>query len=212
MNKIHLSEGLPQNLRKAGISRNYNQGEFLFHAGNRPDKVYLVESGEVRIFDMDAEGRELEVTRLKTGDFFGEALIFAADSVPFYAEAVRLSHVLIFFAQSLKNLIYREPEISFFFLKLLAGKCLVLNQRIRSLGLKTVRQRLIHHLLTRCKGNKCCRIDLTMNKGDLARMLGTVNETLSRNLRQLQDEEIIQVKGKQIFVKNCVRLRQELLS
>ncbi|MFO7865350.1 MAG: Crp/Fnr family transcriptional regulator [Candidatus Aminicenantes bacterium] len=209
-NNIPFSEKLPERLKKAGTRRTYQKEEFLFHPGSAPKGVYFVHTGEIRVFDMDAEGKELEVTRLKSGEFFGEALVFASDSVPFYAEAVKTSQVLIFSSHSIKTLIDRDPEISLFFLKLLAQKCLLLNQRVRSLGLKTVRQRLIHHLLTRCAGNKSCRIDLSMNKGDLARLLGTVNETLSRNLRQLQEEGLIRVEGKLIFVNNCIRLRQEL--
>ena len=96
-------------------------------------------------------------------------------------------------------------------MKLMAQKCLILNQRVRYLGLKTVRQRLIHHLLTRCPGNNNCRIDLAMNKGDLARMLGTINETLSRNLKQLQEDGLIRVEGKKIHVMDCHRMREELL-
>jgi len=211
MNKVSFFNKLPQSLERAGIRQNYSRRELLFHAGSKPDKVYFVKSGEVRIFDMDADGKELEVTRIKDGEFFGEALIFASDSVPFYAEAVKPSQVHVFPAQTIKNLINQEPEVSFFFLKLMAGKCLILNKRMRSLGLKTVQQRLIHHLLSRCGGNKGCRIDLAMNKGDLARLLGTVHETLSRSLRQLQEEELIQVKGKQIFIKDCLRLRQKLM-
>ncbi len=159
---------------------------------------------------MDSEGKELEVTRLEARDIFGEALLFASKSIPFYAEAVKASHVLLVPRQSVLELIEKDPEVSRFFLILMAEKCLILNQRVRSLGLKTVRQRLVGHLVTNCRGNKCCRIELGMNKGDLARLLGTVNETLSRNLRQLQEEGLIQVDGKKILIKDCMRLRREL--
>lgn len=200
----------PPELKKTGIQRTYYPGEFLFHAGDPSKGIYSIEKGEVRVFDMDPEGKELEVTRLMNGDIFGEAMIFTSDSIPFYAEAVQLSQVLLISTQSILNLINQDPGVSWFFLKLMAQKCLILNKRVRSLGLETVRQRLIHYLLTRCRGNKCCQIDLTMNKGDLARFLGTVNETLSRNLRQLQEEGLIRVEGKKIHVNDCTRLRREM--
>jgi CRP-like cAMP-binding protein len=202
---------IPSVLKDKGVHRTYQPGEFLFHTGESLRGIYFIEEGEIRVFDMDPEGRELEVTRLRKGDIFGEAVLFSSGSVPFYAEAVLLSQVLLIAAKTIMALIEKEPDISRFFLKLMAQKCLILNQRVRYLGLKTVRQRLIHHLLTRCPGNNNCRIDLAMNKGDLARMLGTINETLSRNLKQLQEDGLIRVEGKKIHVMDCHRMREELL-
>jgi CRP-like cAMP-binding protein len=51
---------------------------------------------------------------------------------------------------------------------------------------------------------------LRLKKVELAKLLGTISETLSRNLKQMQDEGLIEVKGKKIYVKDCLKLRAEL--
>ena len=75
--------------------------------------------------------------------------------------------------------------------------------------MKTVRQRLAAYLLAGCGGAGPCAIALPMKKGDLAKALGTVGETLSRTLRQMQDEGLIRVEGKTIRVIDCLGLRRE---
>jgi CRP-like cAMP-binding protein len=51
---------------------------------------------------------------------------------------------------------------------------------------------------------------LEIKKTELARLLGTISETLSRNLRGLQRDGLIEVKGRRIRIKECSRLRKEI--
>jgi len=101
----------------------------------------------------------------------------------------------------------RDPAAARFFVELLARKCLVLNERIEALGLRTVRQRIVQYLLSRCSGRGACVVELAVKNTDLARLLGTVPETLSRNLRRMQEEGLIEVKGRKIRVLDCSKLR-----
>jgi CRP/FNR family transcriptional regulator len=97
-----------------------------------------------------------------------------------------------------------------FFIDLLARKCLILSRRVESLGLETVRQRLARYLLGRCGGAGGCTIRLPVKKSELAAQLGTIAETLSRNLKQLQEDGRIEVRGAEIRVIDCPGLRSEL--
>ena len=99
-----------------------------------------------------------------------------------------------------------------YFVDLLARKCVVLSNKIESLGLRTVRQRLIRYLLSQCSGEQKCLVELKIKKGELAKILGTISETLSRNLKQMQEEGLIEVEGNRVAIKNCPALREELLS
>jgi len=184
----------------------------LFYAQDKAGGFYNVESGEIRVFKMDEQGKEIEVTRLEPGDFLGEAIVFVSPVFPFYAQAVKDTQVIFFEKEKILSAIDRDPKIAKFFLNLLAGKCLVLNKKIESLGLRTVRQRLIQYLLSHCPGEQKCIIKLKLRKGELAKILGTISETLSRNLKQLQDENLIEVRGNQIHIKNCSKLRSEVVS
>ncbi len=197
-------------IQTLGKKKKYSKKALLFSAAEEARGFFYVLSGEVRVFRMDEKGREIEVVRLKPGDFFGEAAVFAAGQFPAYAEAIKDSEVLYFERDAFFRELEKSPGLARFFLALLARKCLILNERIEALGLRTVRQRLAQYLLSHCSGDKDCLIELKIKKAELARLLGIASETLSRNLREMSQNGLIDVRGRSIRVKDCPALRQEL--
>jgi len=203
-------DDIQDKLKALGRKKAYKKAEFLFHARDEARGFYRVQSGEVRVFKMDEEGREVEIVRLKPGDFFGEAIVFAGQKFPAYAQAVKDTDVLFFEKDAVFSGIKKNPSTASLFLELLAGKCLILNARLEALGLKTVRQRLAQYLLSRCSGTNACKVELTIKKTDLARQLATVPETLSRNLKAMQTDGLIEIRGRILFIKDCLRLKRDL--
>jgi len=201
---------LTAKLRAVGVARRFGKDKLLFAAGDPAQGFYAVQSGEVRVYRMDEHGREVEVARLGPGEFLAEAVVFASGEFPVFAQAVRESTVLYFAKEDVWRRIESDPGLAKEFIGLLARKCLALNRRIESLGLLTVKQRLAQYLLSQCSGRGQCLVTLPMKKGELARLLGTINETLSRTLKQLREEGTIEVKGGRIMIKDCPALRSEL--
>ncbi len=201
---------LEKRILEIGKSKTFRKDEFLFHADDPANGFFYLQAGEIRVFKMDEQGKELEVVRLNPGDFFGEAIVFVQDKFPSYAQAVKDSRAVFFEKTSFFQRLEKDPAIGKFFLRLLAKKCVVLNNRIEALEMRTVRQRLIQYLITNCGGNVSCSIKLPMKKGELAKLLGTISETLSRNLKQLQEEGLIAVEGQSIHIVDCPRLKDEL--
>lgn len=201
---------LEGSIRVLGKSKRFHKGEVLFSAQEKADGFYYLESGEIRVFKMDENGREIEVVRLEPGDFLGEAIVFVSSRFPFFAQAVKDSRVLFFGKNDILRSMDRDPLVAKFFVRLLAEKCAVLSQKIESLGLQTVRQRLVHYLLSNCSGEQRCVIELNVKKVELAKILGTIPETLSRNLKQMHKEGLIEVRGNRIRVLDCRRMRSEL--
>lgn len=200
---------LPAGILALGRDRRYLKGSFLFQAEEKAESFFYLRSGEVRVFKLDENGRELEVARLAPGDFAGEAFALTGGRFPFFAQAARDARVLAFSAAEVERALAADAGTARFFIRLLAGKCVRLSKRVESLGLKTVRRRLAEFLLSRCGGKNGCSIVLPMSKGELARALGTVSETLSRTLRQLRDEGVIDVKGKSILIRDCPGLKAD---
>ncbi|MBM3310569.1 MAG: Crp/Fnr family transcriptional regulator [Candidatus Aminicenantes bacterium] len=192
-----------------GASKRFSAGTTLFQAGDEAKKFYYLESGAVRVFKTDEQGRELDVAWIEPGDFLGEAVVFHEGRYPFSAEAGRDTAVRVFDKAEVWRGLDRSPAAARFFIGLLARKCVLLSGRVESLGLKTVRQRLAEYLVRNCAGCPGV-VELTLTKGELARLLGTVAETLSRTLKQLQEDGLIEVRGREIKVLDCPRLRAEI--
>ncbi len=200
---------LPDHIRRIGRESAFAKGTFLFQAEEEAGVFHYVLSGEIRVFKMDEQGRELEVTRLGSGDFVGEAFALVHGRYPFFAQAACETRALVFGADAAEKAIAADPDAARFFVRLLARKCVQLSGRVESLGMKTVRQRLAAYLLSGCRGGGSCAIVLPMKKGDLAKALGTVGETLSRALRQMRNEGLIGVEGRTIRVIDGAGLRRE---
>jgi CRP-like cAMP-binding protein len=202
---------LLSDIKNLGRVQVFEKEDFLFNAGDETIGFYYVNAGEIRIFRMGDQGREVEVVRLYPGDFFGEAVVFVSDKFPAFAQAVKNSEVLFFPKKILFQQIDKNPTTARFFISLLAKKCVVLNKRIETLELKTVRQRLAQLLLELSQEQKSNEIVLNMKKVEIARFIGTISETLSRNLKQMQDDNLIEVFGRNIRVKDSEKLKQALL-
>jgi len=204
-------EKLDQKIQALGQKKLYEKDSFLFFPQEKARGFFYILTGEVRVFRMDNKGKEVEIVRLLPGEFFGEAVAIGGGAYPAFSQAVKRTEVLFFDRQRVFRKLEADPSVAHFFLALLANKCLVLNERIETLGLRTVRQRLAQYLLSRCSGDeRACLVELKIKKSDLARLLGTINETLSRNLRKLREDGLIEVDGRKIKVKDCHRLRGEL--
>ncbi len=197
-------------LKDTGRPRKFPAGALLFSAGEPAEGFYYIESGEIRVYRMDERAREMELIRARAGDFIGEAVVFAGEIYPAFAEAVKDTETIYFGKKSIFSRIDRDPEVARFFIRLLAGKCLVLNKRVETLGFKTVKQRLIQYLLISCSGERKCEVELKMKKSDLARLIGTISETLSRTLAQMENEGLITVQGARIRIEDCARMRAVL--
>jgi len=196
-------------IRSLGTPRSYPAGKLLFLAEGPAREFFHIVSGAVRVYKTDEHGRELEVARFGAGDFLGEAVAFAGGRYPFTAEAVKETQVLSFNASGVLRAVETHPEAARFFIELMARKCLLLSGRLESLGLRTVRQRLARYLCANCTGEESRVVNLKLKKGELARFLGTAGETLSRTLRQLQTDGLIQVHGASILIKDYERLKAE---
>ena len=196
--------------RLPGRKRHFAEGQLLFQQGDPAGDFFRIEKGEVRVSKVDDQGRQLEVARLGCGEFLGEAIAFLGGRFPFLAEAATEADVTIFSAREILEAVGRDPAAGRFFIDLLSRKCLTLSSRVESFGMETVRQRLARYLLGRCGGGGGCAVRLPVKKSELAAQLGTIAETLSRNLKHLQQDGLIEVKGAEIRVIDCPGLRAEL--
>ena len=194
-------------LRSLGRRRLFRKGGVLFREGEEARLFYYLETGEVRVFRSDERGREIEVVRLRSGDFLGEAVALAGARYPASAEAVRDAAAVALDARAVLDAAGRDPGAARFLIRLLALKCLALNERIEALGLTTVRQRLARFLAARPAGEGGRFFDLGVKKAELARLLGTVPETLSRTLRRFETEGLIEVRGPRVRVADAAGLR-----
>ena len=200
-----MSMPLPPALVPLARRREASQGTLLFLQDEPADRCYYLETGEVALRRVSRSGDEVEVARIEPGEWFGEAVLFAGRGFPVQATVVRPSGLLEFRRNTILSSL--NPEVSQFFLTLLAQKCLGLNRRIEELTVMDARERVARFLLGLGPGTETGSFPLPKKKVEIAKELGMAAETFSRSLAQLEKDGYLKVTGGQMEIPSWSRLR-----
>lgn len=197
------------------VQRRASAGEVIFSEGDSCAGLYIVQSGNVRIFKSSAGGREQVLAIDGPGSSIAELPVFDGGNYPASAQAVT-DCVLVFVSkQDFQALCVQYPQVALKVLKVVGGRLRRLVGIIEELSFTTVRHRLIALLVrlgkTESQG-KTDSVSLTLpaNNTELAAQIGTVRELISRNLSRLQAEGLIETDGRKVLVPSLRKLESEL--
>lgn len=187
--------------------RSAKKGEILFLEGDAAAGFFVLLSGAVRIYKASPEGKEYTLHHIQAGQMFAEAAMFRGETFPANCVATDDSTVAFFGKDRFVRLIGDSPRMSLKMIAALSGFVREFNQQIEDLSLREVPARLASHLLRKAEKAGAGQVTLDITKAELARSLGTVSETLSRNLKKLRDLALIEVDGKNITILDPARLQ-----
>ena len=204
---IPLFEGLPRSKHEAlaGITmnRSYTKGQAIFSEGDEGIGFYAIISGRVKIFKLSPEGKEQILHIFGPSDIFGEVAVFSGHGYPAYAEAYALSSLLFFPQNAFVELIKKDPSMALNMLAVLSLRLRRFAALIEDLSLKEVPGRLAAYLLYLSKTSRTGDdVDLDISKGQLASLLGTIPETLSRILGKMTQQGFIRMEKSSITILN----------
>jgi CRP/FNR family transcriptional regulator, anaerobic regulatory protein len=195
--KVPIFHGLTQQEMNeiAGIttSRSYSKGEIIFLAGEQVNNLYVIHQGKVKISRISEEGKEQIIRVLGEGDFIGELALFLPAPSKNSAEVIEKVTLCVINGKSIRDIIYRHPEISIKILEELSERMTNAESLIEQLSMRNVEQRVAELLLNMADHNG--HITLDMSKKDLSAHIGTSQETLSRKLSYFQDLGWIKLTG-----------------
>jgi CRP-like cAMP-binding protein len=197
------------------VQRKYGAGEVIFGEGDPCAGLYVVQSGNVRIFKSSAGGREQVLSIDGPGSSIAELPVFDGGNYPASAQAVTESTLLFFSRQDFHALCAQHPQVALKVLRVVGGRLRRLVGIIEELSFTTVRHRLIALLvrLGKAEGTRngdAITVSLPMNNSELAAQIGTVRELVSRNLSRLQAEGLIEVDNRSLQIPSLKRLESEL--
>ena len=192
----------------------YKQGEIIFHQTDSPDKVMVLVAGSVVICSDSVEGRRSITARFdKAGELFGEVFVFLnKDHYDYYAQAASDTLIL----QIPKTFLYQtgseystcQNRLISNMLSILAQKAYFLNRKVQILSCATLRQKIARVLLQ--NAGKDGKVMLTLNREEMADFLNTARPSLSRELMSMQEEGLITIQKKEIYIADFVALEEFL--
>ncbi|HDP24569.1 MAG TPA: Crp/Fnr family transcriptional regulator [Deltaproteobacteria bacterium] len=204
LSHIPLFKGLPDDqlriLAGCASERRYRPGEAIFIQEDEAQALYLVIWGRVKIFKASEDGREQTIFMFGPGEPF--CLTALADEFsPASAMALDEVRIFSFSAKVLESVARKEPSLLFNMLLVLSRRLKESLSLIEALALKDIPQRLSAYLAAVLVQQGAGEvIELGFSQRELAKVLGTTPETLSRVFRKLETEGVLEVRNRSIRV------------
>jgi len=209
-----LTESELKFLAQRAVRRNFSPGEIVFSEGEACSGMYVVESGQVRIFKSSAGGREQVLNIEGPGSSVAELPVFDGGNYPASVSAVDETRLLFVSKQDFQALCLAHPQVALKVLRVVGARLRKLVGIIEELSFSTVRHRLASFLVRQAKKGKRTahgiEVTLPVSNQELAAQIGTVRELVSRNLSRLQAEGLIRMDGRSLTIPNVRALEAEL--
>lgn len=190
--------------------KEFKRNEIIFFEGDEGISFYLLVTGEIRIYKLSQEGREKTLALLDEGNFFGEMALLENKKRSANAQTVSPSQLAVIHKENFNRLIEKYPQIASKMIVHLADRLRRANQQIEALTFKDVQGRLANFLLQYAKNDVKdgpTPLKKKFTHQDIANLIGSSRETVTRLLNQFQEKDLILIEGRTIFVNNTKGLK-----
>jgi CRP-like cAMP-binding protein len=214
LNGIDLFDGLSaEELNKIEANcqfHPYKSGEEIFNRSTENRDVFFVVAGRVRIVNFSVSGREVAYAEIMAGTYFGE--LSAIDGEPRSASIVALEDCLLGSLEqdAFLRVLQDHPMIGLRVLKRMAGIIRACDERIMDLATLSAYQRVYRKLLDLMRPDPVRAgswlIYPLPTQAEIASQASTTRETVARVLGQLGNEEIVERKGKTLYIRDKEKL------
>jgi CRP/FNR family transcriptional regulator len=227
LKKVYFFTGLNddelEKLNAISRLKKFQKGDIIFFDTEPYLGFYFVLNGMVKIYKISKDGKEHILHIIGPYNTFAEVPLFEnfgsifENEFRYPANAMAIdedTEVVLIQGRQFLNLIESAPNICMKIVSGFAKRLRHLNHHIEELTLKDVTKRVAGFILTNHTNSKKLSPDnkpfitLDISKNDLAAYLGTIQETLSRTFRRLEEEGMIEVDGRDIYIKDLKKLKE----
>ena len=190
-----------QELRRSALPGTATAGQVLFLAGEPARRILLVVRGLVKVYRSDARGREQITRLLKSGDHFGAAYLFSAEMLPASAQALSEAQVCLVERETVESLVATDTNLAGRIIAAMGSELRRVEERLARLALADATQRLAGLLVDlageigRPAGPDRVHLSLPVSRPDLAALVGTATETVSRRLGEMAVGGLVTLHG-----------------
>ena len=184
-------------------TRVFKKKEIVFYEGDYASAIYFVSSGKIRSYKINDNAKEYSSDVYVEGDFIGYLSILEGDEYKESAEAMEDTEVLKIPKEDFTELLFKNRDVSNSFIKMLAHNVLEKEERLLSLAYDSVRKRVADSLVSLQKKyskENDNNFEISISRNELASMVGTSPETVTRTLSDFKEEQLIEIKGSKITI------------
>jgi CRP/FNR family cyclic AMP-dependent transcriptional regulator len=194
-----------QNFLEQCHLRQYPARAAIIHAGDASDSLFFIVKGSVSVVIEDDEGREMVVAYLNAGDFFGEMGLFEDKPIrSAWIRAKSACEVAEISYRKFKELARQDAGLIFALSAQLAGRLRVTTRKVSDLAFLDVTGRVARCLLDLSKQPDALThpdgMQIRVTRQEIGRIVGCSREMVGRVLKSLEDQGLINVKGKTMVI------------
>jgi len=188
-------------------------GDIFYSPDDPSEKVFILRRGKARIYKV-ADDREFTLAVVDAGTMFGEMTLTAQRLQGAYAQAMEPSEVSTMLREDLERLILEKPQVGLQIAHLLSERLRRYETRLEDITLKDIPSRLASMILLLAEAEGVVtsegyvRIPTHYTHERLGTMIGTNREAVSRAFGVLQEEAIVELRRRIIYVKSLEALRR----
>ncbi|MGF6948675.1 CRP/FNR family cyclic AMP-dependent transcriptional regulator [Neobacillus sp. B4I6] len=198
------------------IAREWKKHSHVFLQGDPLENVYFIYEGKIKIYKSDINGKEQIVAIAKKGEMFPHVGFFRKGEYPAYAEVLESSTLIAVPISKFETVLIENPELCIKVFKVLGEKIVDLQNRLEEQILNNTYEQIIKLLIRLAQKHGKEQEDGTIllkseftNK-DLANMIGTTRETISRTLTKMKKDELIEVDEEGNMIVDVEILMEEI--
>jgi CRP/FNR family cyclic AMP-dependent transcriptional regulator len=192
-----LAEEQLRQIETCTTDRLYRKGMIIFMEGQPGEGFHYIQQGRVKIVKISDDGREHIIHLLDEGDIFAGVVLFNTAPYPATAVALEDCRIGVIKNSDLEQLALHNNALAMHLIKAINQRLLYAQQKIANLALHDVTARTAEVLLRlgkekgRRNANGQIIIEMTLSRQDLASLVGTTRETVTRTLSSLKKSKVI---------------------
>ncbi|WIV10657.1 Crp/Fnr family transcriptional regulator [Proteiniborus sp. MB09-C3] len=220
LKKIPLFEGMNyeelQKLEKITKERSYKKGSTIIIEGEKSENVFIIKTGKVKIFKTSNDGREIILDIKGKSKIFAEVTLFDGGKNPATVVAIESSVILSISNEDLENIIRENPDMALNIIKVLNKRLKDAQSRIKNMAINDTYVRTAQALLKLIDKygteieDGAMELTLNLTREELAGLVGTSRETVSRAISQFSKEKAIKIIGRRIIILDKNKLSKWL--
>jgi CRP-like cAMP-binding protein len=188
INEANILVSLEKTVKKTDLQV-FEPKELICKSGDNPHYIFFIESGRVKTYRMNADGKELISNIYDAGDFFGYQPVLEERTYNESSMALETSKILKILKDDFLSLLYKNRDVAHKLIKIISKNLSEKENELMHMAYDSVRKRVAIKLreLIPPEGDD----SISVSRTDLAAMVGTTTETLVRTLSELKDLNII---------------------
>lgn len=210
-----LSREQIASLRLQEVDRVYKKGESLFEEGGYPKALYVVYKGIVKIHKYGTNGKE-QITRLASaGDLIGYRSILNEEQYSASASAVEETRLFKIPSEAFITLIKENSDFALKVMKMLAEDLRNAEKQVIDMAQKSVREKVAEALILLSDkfgvNEHTAALNSILTRKEIGDIAGVTTESAIRTISDFKKEQIIEIEGKRILIKDVTKLQREIL-